>query len=214
MVMNPHDLLKIKKTTKLSSSPEIPEWVTESLQDVPYVVVRRAPMSEGMIPIGVRGKKRNQRFGAYIAEEDIVHLISPVTILQKYAWREKISNSPMPAIKALGHVHEIFKPYNLLWGPAGSVGFEMVSKCQTVTKSSDLDVVVYADEVLLIEVVENIVNKLNQLSVMVDVQIETPNGSVSLREYAREKGPILMKTIDGAKLVHNPWEPEFVTAPY
>ena len=48
-----------------------PFWVTDSLERAPFVVVRRSDSVDGLIPIGVRGSMRNQRFGAYLAGNGI-----------------------------------------------------------------------------------------------------------------------------------------------
>ncbi|WP_257347384.1 malonate decarboxylase holo-ACP synthase [Pseudalkalibacillus decolorationis] len=204
MVIKPHDLLRIRNTTELKICPAVPYWVTKSLKSIPFVVVRRAPIIEGKIPIGVRGKQRNQRFGAYIAQEDVIEHISPNQIVFKRKWMRKVRNDPMPALQALDRVNGILKSFKLLWGPTGSVGFEIASDSNIVTKSSDLDIIVYSEDVLPIEKAKNLMFKLSQLSVVVDVQIETPNGAISLMEYARNEFPILLRTKEGPKLVNDP----------
>ena len=60
-----HDLLQLKEEAKLISYTPIPEWVEYSLAKAPFVVVRRAVHRDKLIPIGVRGERRNQRFGAF-----------------------------------------------------------------------------------------------------------------------------------------------------
>ncbi|MNT93998.1 Phosphoribosyl-dephospho-CoA transferase [compost metagenome] len=39
----------------------------------------------------------------------------------------------------------------------------------------------------------------------VDLQLETPNGAVALREWAGEARRVLLKCAEGARLVDNPW---------
>ncbi|UOR13575.1 malonate decarboxylase holo-ACP synthase [Halobacillus amylolyticus] len=206
MVVNPHDLVRIREGTELTMCPDIPSWVTTSLQSTPFVVVRRVPVIEGRIPIGVRGKQRNQRFGAYIRQEDVLDHISPSQIVDEGKWMENTRNSPMPAFQALRQVNDILHSYGMVWGPGGSVGFEIVSGRDTVTENSDLDIVVYAEDGLPIEKAETLVARLSDIPIVVDVQVETPNGAISLREYARNEYPVLIKTTGGPKLVDNPWE--------
>ncbi|MFC7063449.1 malonate decarboxylase holo-ACP synthase [Halobacillus seohaensis] len=208
MVIKTHDLLRIKKTTELTMCPPVPDWAVQSLKTVPFVVVRRAPIIEGKIPIGIRGKQRNQRFGAYIAPEAVLEHTPPNQLVYESGWKRKIQENPMPALAALDKVNEILLSYKLLWGPGGSVGFELASNSKTVSLSSDLDIIVYSEEVLPIEKARNMITRLHQLSIAVDVQLETPNGAISLMEYAKSEVPILQKTTDGAMLVESPWNKE------
>ncbi|UOQ92317.1 malonate decarboxylase holo-ACP synthase [Halobacillus shinanisalinarum] len=205
MVISPHDLLRIREGTELTMCSDIPEWVTTSLQSAPFAVVRRAPIIEGKLAIGVRGSQRNQRFGTYIRQEDVLEHIPPNQIVKGEKWLEHSRNNLMPAIQALEQVNDILHSYEMVWGPAGSVGFELVSRRDTVTENSDLDIVVYAEDFFPIEKAETLVARLSELPVVVDVQVETPNGAISLREYARNEFPILLKTKEGPKLVNDPW---------
>ena len=46
---------------------------------------------------------------------------------------------------------------------------------------------------------------LEPLPVRVDVQLEVPRGAVALAEYAAARGPLVLRTVDGARLVRDPW---------
>jgi phosphoribosyl-dephospho-CoA transferase len=72
-VLLAHDLLQISGDADVVCVGEQrrPFWVTDSLERAPFVVVRRSGSVDGLIPIGVRGSMRNQRFGAYLAGNGI-----------------------------------------------------------------------------------------------------------------------------------------------
>src|SRR6266436_738111 len=72
-----HDLLQILRGADLFCPEPYPLWVKHSLEQAPLVVVRRAEPLDGMIPVGVRGSLRNQRFGAYLAPKSVLRQIAP-----------------------------------------------------------------------------------------------------------------------------------------
>ena len=46
---------------------------------------------------------------------------------------------------------------------------------------------------------------LAQLPVRADVLLEMSHGAVALAEYARARAPFLLRTLDGPRLVEEPW---------
>ena len=190
-----HDLLQLKEEAKLISYTPIPEWVEHSLAKAPFVVVRRAVHRDSLIPVGVRGERRNQRFGAFVSEQAVKQRIRPedlVSIFQNGHFRN------MPAIGALKEVTIILKDF--AWGPTGSVGFEFASGAEVVT-TSDLDILIRLSSYLSVEQAQLIVNQLKECPVSVDVQVETEKGAFSLMEYARGEKMLLLRTVYGPTLV-------------
>jgi phosphoribosyl-dephospho-CoA transferase len=95
------------------------------------------------------------------------------------------------------------------WGPAGSLGFEMATGQQTTTMQSDLDVVIYADHPLSRRDAQRLLASADDLEVRVDIRIETPVCGFSLTEYATSPTKtILLRTVAGPILAHDPWNPE------
>ncbi|KNH23762.1 ACP synthase [Priestia megaterium] len=191
-----HDLLQLKEEAKLISYTPIPDWVEHSLAKAPLVVVRRAVHRDSLIPVGVRGERRNQRFGAFVSEQAVKQRIKPedlVTIFQNGHFRN------MPAIGALKEVTIILKDF--AWGPTGSVGFEFASGAEVVTTTSDLDILIRLSSYLSVEQAQLIVNQLKECTVSVDVQVETEKGAFSLVEYARGEKMLLLRTVYGPSLV-------------
>ncbi|KAB2336670.1 malonate decarboxylase holo-ACP synthase [Cytobacillus depressus] len=201
MALEPHDLLKINPKDIISHSL-IPAWVVHSLEKAPFVVVRRVHAPKGQVSIGIRGKERNERFGAFLPEHCVIKQIKPEHLTDKDKWKDKQSQ----AFAAMEFVEDILNGHGFTWGPGGSVGFELASGVETVTSKSDLDLIVRAQELLPVFIAKEIVEEVKRSPVRVDVQVETPAGAFSLIEYARGTGPVLLKTMFGPKLSHNPWD--------
>ena len=65
-----------------------PSWSHEALSRAPWVVVRRAPFENELIPVGVRGKNRSERFAAFAHAAAVVQCVSPEDLASCQAWRE------------------------------------------------------------------------------------------------------------------------------
>src|SRR5438046_337887 len=87
-VTKPHYLLELESISLRSTDGDLlestPAWVQKSLLETPFVVVRRATSADGMIPVGVRGSGREQRFAAFISSDTVKRIITPYDLLDKY----------------------------------------------------------------------------------------------------------------------------------
>lgn len=200
MELETHDLLEIDQQDLISHT-ELPEWAMKSLEMAPFVVVRRAHAPEGQIGVGIRGKNRNERFAAFLKGNRMIRQIKPEQLTSKNLWE----NKEAAVFSALGEAGVLFRSHGLSWGPGGSVGFELASGVETVTLESDLDLIIRAPEPLPMAIAVDIVKVLDKSTVRIDVQVETPAGGFSLLEYARDAGPLLLKTKIGPVLTRNPW---------
>ncbi|UOE53544.1 malonate decarboxylase holo-ACP synthase [Cytobacillus oceanisediminis] len=201
MVIEPHDLLKIEAKHLISHSP-IPDWAIQALSMASYVVVRRANAPDGQIAIGIRGKARSERFGAFIPIDAFIHQIKPEHLAEISLWENKQS----PVFFSLKIASEILEKHKIVWGPGGSVGFELATGLETVTSGSDLDIVVRAPKPIPVNIAAQIVNEMKSCPARVDIQAETPAGSFSLLEYAKGSATMLVKTKYGPLLCEDPWE--------
>jgi len=206
-----HDLLRLKNGCDITERFSKPKWVDEALKRAPFVVVRRAPFLNNKVPVGIRGELRNDRFGGLLLRSNIASIISPQKIVSNKLWLNTPRFSQIQVFSALDFAYNIFKTYDLSWGPTGSVGFELVSGMPTVKSTSDLDIVIYVQELLSSIIAKQIYEKLRKAPVPIDAQLETPHGAISLEEYtrgeyARGDTPILLRTINGPMLVKNPWD--------
>ena len=202
-----HSLLRIATPEVLRCDSAPPQWFARELLRAPWVVVRRAAAREGLIPVGVRGAVRSERFAAWLHPGDVLEVCDPLELAARRGWLHSVRAGSMPALAALADVAPRMRRVGLAsaWGPTGSVGFELASGYPAVTAHSDLDLVVRADQMLAGSVAAALLQELAALPVRVDVLLETPGGAVALAEYASARRPILMRTASGVRLVADPW---------
>lgn len=204
--MRPHDLLRLAKDAELRYEGLVPGWVPAALARAPWVVVRRTRTPNELIPVGVRGGVRAERLAAFLAPTAVTARVTPEGLADVQAWRQApATHSANDLLRVLDTAEELFSSQGLVWGPTGSVGFELATGIATVGPTSDLDMVVRAPEPWSPERARGLADALAQLPMRVDVQLDTPAGAVTLTEYACG-GRVLLRTPDGPKLVRDPWE--------
>src|SRR4029077_10897386 len=82
-----HALLRIAAAEVLQCDTHLPEWVVQALRRAPWVVVRRASVREGLIPIGVRGAARSMRFAAWLPPGEVREAVNPRELAARRGWR-------------------------------------------------------------------------------------------------------------------------------
>jgi phosphoribosyl-dephospho-CoA transferase len=202
--VRPHDLLRLADGAGISYEGSVPAWVPASLARAPWVVVRRAPTTAGLVPVGVRGRTRAERLAAFLAPTAVAAHVTPEGLAVARGWRHRFRARWLGAVHVLDAVDELFSSLGLAWGPTGSLGFELATGVAVAGPASDLDVVVRAPEPWSFARARELADDLARLPVCVDTQLDTPSGAVALAEYARG-GRVLLRTLDGPKLVNNPW---------
>lgn len=204
MELNPHDLIKIKHYKNLNIDFSNYAWALEALKKSPFVVVRRAPILDKLIPIGIRGNLRSQRLAAFLPFSNIDNIFTPTYIVEKKLWLENSHIKTTNIYSSIEIICKIFDEYNLKWGICGSAGFELITKTPTVTENSDLDIMIKieaSDELFSAASAKDLCQKLFNIKVKTDIQIETPKGAIALAEYASETNPILIRTANGPELI-------------
>ena len=193
--------------TKGDSPEELcPLWVEHSLQEAPFVVVRRAKLFEGMIPVGVRGPLRSQRYAAYLAPESIRKRITPEQLSPARGWLTNARSEEILALKVLADLEEKLLNFPLTCGPIGSIGFELASGYPMATSASDLDLLIRVSERLSMPLAQELVTIFSGNTCRVDAQLETPRGAVALAEYASGQRLLLLRQDNGPVLIEDPWE--------
>jgi phosphoribosyl-dephospho-CoA transferase len=207
-----HSLLRVVAVELLqfeaAPSPWMPApWIMPSLQRAPFVVVRRAPRRPGLIPVGVRGLSRSERAAAWLPESALDECKTPQMLAAAHVWRALSNRIRTPAIAMLDAVDAIFAAQGFmgLWGPTGSVGFELASGAPTTHLESDLDLVLDATAVMARTDAVRLHQCLSALPIRIDLQLETPQGAVLLAELASGKGVTLLRSVHGPRLVSDPW---------
>lgn len=207
MELKTHDLIQISCDEPLIiADGEIPAWVKLSLKKAPFVVVRHAKSKGNCIPIGIRGPSRGQRFATAILYHHSMKHITPEDIVEKKIWRHTQRFCSIPALSVLDKIDAFFNEEKLAWGPTGSVGFELATGVDTAHNTSDLDIVIRAERVLNIKYCKKILKFLFTLNVKIDAQLEIPQGILSLEEYARGVKPFIVRSLEGPKLMIDPWD--------
>lgn len=204
--LKPHDIIKVKNIDEIIRNISDCHWVDEALNRAPFVVVRRGELINGEIPIGVRGKTRDERCGTYLKKENILEVIYPEKITQKRLWINNNHIKMSEIFNALEITYSALKDKDLKWGPTGSTAFELVSGVETINKNSDLDILIKVPNFLSVNDAREINEKLQKVPCKIDIQLEVPRGIISLVEYARGDNPILLRTNSGYSLVKDPWE--------
>jgi phosphoribosyl-dephospho-CoA transferase len=208
-IFMPHDLVRLQ----LSAIPEIirdaPDWVAQSLALAPFAVVRRASQEDGVLPLGIRGNIRNQRHAIRLPRTAIAAAYRPEQLLAPPDFPASVPmRAPVPALALLIDIKRLLDASGFIWGPTGSVGFELASGIETANAASDLDLLLRAPDFLPPAQAASLIGDMNALASIrtcrLDLQLETPRGAISLAEYVRG-GPVLLRTAAGPLLTSNPW---------
>jgi phosphoribosyl-dephospho-CoA transferase len=88
----------------------------------------------------------------------------------------------------------------LSWGPVGSVGFELATAFPAANCSSDLDLIIRLNDLLVPRVAEELVAVIEDAGARVDVLLETKAGAIALAEYVRTGPNLVLRTVNGPRL--------------
>lgn len=192
----PHDLLRLNRGVHVTDAPP---WARVSLAQTPWVVVRRALAPEDSIAVGVRGAARSQRWATTIPLSAATEVVTPESLRDVRPG----AAAGRPALRALTGLRSALDQTGLIWGPVGSVGFELCTGVSTVTATSDLDLVIRAGDLnpSVIARLSALHGFLTNASSRVDCQVETPLGAVALGELATDPRQLLVRGFTGPRLV-------------
>ncbi|NWL77471.1 phosphoribosyl-dephospho-CoA transferase [Pseudomonas taiwanensis] len=194
----PHDLLWGMTIDQLPA--DAPVWAQQALAAGHPVVVRRALCEPGLVAVGIRGATRDQRLAAFMPIHSIQRALSPEQLRSR-------ASADFPALRALETVAPILAATGLPWGPTGSVGFQLATGVPVLHRASDLDLILRTPSNFNRQQARLLLATLDDAPCRIDLQLETPNGAVALREWASEARRVLLKCAERARLVDNPWLP-------
>jgi phosphoribosyl-dephospho-CoA transferase len=202
-----HDLIRLRAPIKLAGDAPPPAWVELALREIPWVVVRRGHIRDGIVPVGVRGPTRSHRFAAWAAISEIADRLSPEELIVAAPIIERKRMDAVPALGALDRVAELLMRRGYRWGPGGSVGFELATGFATATPLSDLDLILRQDRRLEPDRATDLLAALVEAAApaRIDVMLETPIGGVSLANLAAMQSQVLVRTPFGPRLAADPW---------
>ncbi|MDI7741185.1 malonate decarboxylase holo-ACP synthase [Lysinibacillus fusiformis] len=196
MEIKVHDIVRFASISNIETSMEIPEWVENSPASQHFGVVRRMPITNNIVPIGLRGDTREKRYGAFIHESNIMQVISPVSLVNRIEqFKEQMY------YHSLNNIKNEFEKHNLVWGPTGSAGFEIATSIPVTTPNSDIDICLYLEEIDT-ELLVGIGQFLEGFDRRIDVQVEVPSiGAFILNDYLKNmKAGFIVKTKFGPHL--------------
>ena len=203
--MRIHDLLEIDAERFLQPDAALFPWIIASVRKTPYVVVRRGPVSEQSIPVGVRGSQRSERWAGFCCADRVKRVLTPDGLLDQPI--PLLRSMDAPALRSVPILAERWRAVGIPWGPGGGVGFELATGREVVRPQSDLDIVMYADRRITPGDAKDLLASAQGLPAAVDIRVETPVCGFSLLEYAgRTPEPILLRTAAGAVLGLEPWD--------
>jgi phosphoribosyl-dephospho-CoA transferase len=198
-----HDLLRLRGPEELVNYDQAPQWVSEALSRAPWVVVRRASFERELIPVGVRGRSRSERFAGFADPSSIEESVRPEELISSQAWKRAVRFEEVPAMGLLPLINEDLRMLDLCWGPVGSIGFELASGLPVANRESDLDLIVRMNDIVIPRATTE---KLLAIArgFQVDLLVETPVGGVSLLEYATVRQNLMLRTVKGPSLIPHP----------
>lgn len=201
-----HDLLRL---ARLPAADDAPPWLRAAFAHAPFGVVRRAPYVGGRVPVGLRGATRAQRYGTWVAPDDIDATIAPEDLVARSPLEGR---DALPAFVALALLRDTRSAlHDFAWGPTGSAGFELATRHRAASAASDLDLLIRMPTRCGASVIRQLSELLARASSLantrIDAQLETPAGGVALAELATGKPRVLARATDGARLVADPWQP-------
>jgi phosphoribosyl-dephospho-CoA transferase len=169
----------------------------------PWVVVRRGRISDGLIPVGVRGAQRHERCAGFTELSEVLEVRRPDQLRLTLA---KDSRRALQVFRAISYLESHLTAVDISWGPGGSVGYELASGIPAVRADSDLDFILFAPKKLEIPEALNLWRIISTAPGKVDALIETPFCGFSFEEFVTTSPrKILLRTSDGRILGSNPW---------
>jgi phosphoribosyl-dephospho-CoA transferase len=202
-----HDLIRLRAPIRPAGDAPPPAWVEVALGQIPWVVVRRGHIRNGIVPVGVRGETRSHRFAAFVGISEIADRLSPEDLIAAVPVIEQKRKEAVPALAALDRVADLLMRRGYRWGPGGSVGFELATSVATATASSDLDLILRQDGRLAPDQATDLLEALVKAAVpaRIDVMLETPIGGVALASLDARQPQVLVRTPFGPRLADDPW---------
>lgn len=211
--LEPHDIIKVSRKAQSFMIASLSDIGQGYWQRSPYHVVRRAVVpNDGngdLIPIGVRGNDRHERFGIYIPHEWVEEVVTPISLMQNQKWLQwERSDKFLAIIETLNILATYLASYPI--GIGGSLGYELTSGIFAVKEASDIDLILYSHKLfsksLTIRQAQEIIEISNTCSVLVDIQVQNKRGAFHLQEYVNNPNEaILLKSNQGPILSKDIW---------
>jgi len=201
--MHVHDLILLRTVSAVISTQGDPACPNLNPNHRPWVVVRRGFISDGLIPVGVRGSQRHERCAGYTRFSEVVKIRRPDQLRLPLA---EDSRRELQAFQSLSYLENHLVGLDMSWGPGGSVGYELASGVPAVRVDSDLDLIIVSHRKLAIAAAQDLWRVVSTAPGKVDTLVETPFSGFSLEEFVTTSPrEILLRTSGGRIFGSNPW---------
>jgi phosphoribosyl-dephospho-CoA transferase len=198
-----HDLILLRTESAVISTQGNPACPYLNPNRRPWVVVRRGRISDGLIPVGVRGMQRHERWAGFASLSEVLETRRPDQLRLLLA---EDSRRGLQAFQTLSYLESQLVGLNMSWGPGGSVGYELASGVPAVRVDSDLDLIIFSHRKLDIAEARDLWRVVSSVPGKVDTLVETPCGGFSLEEFVTTSPrKILLRTSDGRIFGSDPW---------
>ncbi len=199
----PHDLLFLRPQTLLPA--DAPAWAQDSIKEGLPCVVRRDSFSLEKLPVGFRGTQRSQRYGSFISSQDVLKKFSPEDAVALLSSTD-LQSSQIDYLKELSEIIQANEELknSVKWGVSGSFGFSLAVGRQYFRDTSDIDLVVRANNEEELKCLASLKSWILTPKFQLDIQIQTSKGGFSYKEWLKTK-KVLLKTNTGPLLTDNPW---------
>jgi phosphoribosyl-dephospho-CoA transferase len=198
-----HDLILLRGESAIISHERGPACPYLNPNRSPWVVVRRSRISNGLIPVGMRGPQRHERCAGFTGLSEVLETRRPDQLRLMLA---EDSRGALQAFRTLSYLESHLLGLDMSWGPGGSVGYELASGIPAVRADSDLDFILFAPRKLEITEAQDLWRTISSAPGKVDALVETPFCGFSLQEFVTTSPrKILLRTSDGRVLGSNPW---------
>jgi len=200
-----HDLILLRSETAVISTGGGPTCPYLNPNQRPWVVVRRGRISDGLIPVGVRGSQRHERCAGFTGLNEVLEIRRPEQLRLLLA---EDSRRALQAFQTLSYLKSHLVGLDMTWGPGGSVAHELASGIPAVRANSDLDLILFAPRRLEITEAQDLWRMISSAPGKVDALVEAPFCGFSLQEFVTASPrKILLRTSEGRILGFNPWNP-------
>jgi phosphoribosyl-dephospho-CoA transferase len=205
MDFRPHDLVWLDRSDAFQAAGELPAWLDGAWLARAPLVVRRAAVSAGRVPVGARGLQRNARCAGHAQAGAVVRHVSPAMLAQSLPDCVDRAAAALPCVAALLSLAPRLDALGVDWGPAGGTGFWLASGLPVLRPSSDLDLLVRAPTRLDPAIVAALCALQEAARCRLDIQVDTGIGGFALAEYTGGARRTLLKTAHGPRLLADPW---------
>ena len=117
-----HDLILLGTESTITSAEGERACPYLNPKQHPWVVVRRGRISDGLIPVGVRGVQRHERCAGFARLSEVVETRRPDQLRLLLA---EDSRRALQAFRTLSYLESHLVGLDMTWGPGGSVGYEL-----------------------------------------------------------------------------------------